>query len=271
MSEEAAQELEQPASHDDNVASSPTPDAELKPEGQEEASATDSPDEPKKPNKVQQRINQLTTKNYEEKQKNASLEARIKELESNTEKPKPDLVAPSSDDFDSEQEYQTANAQYYADVSLKATNDRIDTQTREAAQQTRQDSIQAKKSAFDENVSTKRDNFQDFEDVAYGHNFMDMDLAEQIFDMDKGPEVAYYLGSNLDEAERIFSLSERDRTRELTRLEYKVEALSPKRVSDAPDPIKPLGGSEVVDNVGKDGANLSTDEWQAWRNQQVHG
>ena len=50
---------------------------------------------------------------------------------------------------------------------------------------------------FNDNLDTKRDHFMDFESVAYGHSFMDMDLAEQIFDMDKGPEVAYHLPEQL--------------------------------------------------------------------------
>ena len=268
MSQDQSAEIQNTPSHDDNAAPSTAPEAESN-ELNAEASATEKTDQPEKKDRFQSRINQLTTKNFEERQRSATLEARDKEIEYNKPaEPKPDLVAPNPDTFDTDQEYQTANAQYYADVSLKATNDRIATQDQEAAQQTQRDSIQAKKVVFEANLADKRSNFEDFEDVAYGHTFMDMDLAEQIFEMDKGPEVAYHLGSNLDEAERIFALTPIQRARELTKLEFQVEALKPKVVSDAPDPITPLGNSEAVE---ADPDKMSADEWQKWRNKKVHG
>ena len=273
MSEEST--VVESDSHDDNADSSTAPEVEVKTEVEAEAGATEKPEVPKK-DRFQSRINQLTAKNHETEQRNVELESRIKALET---KPaaaeEPDLVAPNPNDFDTDQEYQTANAQYYAEVAGNAADARVNANNEATAQanerQTQQDSIKAKKSAFEEKLDSKRGHFEDFEDVAYGHQFMDMDLAEQIFDLDKGPEVAYHLGSNLDEAARIFALAPVQRARELTKLEFQVEALKPKVVSDAPDPITTLGNSESVDEVGVNGENLSTDEWQKWRNKQVHG
>ena len=274
MSEEST--VVESDSHDDNAAPSPAPEVEATVSTEAEASATEKT-EPHKKDGFQNRINQLTAKNYESEQRNVELEARLKALES---KPaaaaeEPDLVAPSPDNFDTDQDYQTANAKYYAEVSGRAADARVnannEASTQERERQTRQDSIAAKKSAFEESLASKREHFEDFEDVAYGHKFMDMDLAEQIFDLDKGPEVAYHLGSNLDEAARIFALAPVQRARELTKLEFQVEALKPKKVSDAPDPIKSLGNSESINEAGVNGENLSTDEWQKWRNKQVHG
>lgn len=273
MSTDLTGEVETP-SHDVNAESSTAPEAEVKPvEGQTEASATETPEEPKPVNKVQQRINQLTREKYEQRQENANLKARLDQLEQVTPEVKtPDRVAPNEDDFDSLQEYHTANAQYYAEVSGDAAQARVtasDSANKEATAQTqRQEAVKTKKAAFEANLDGKRANFEDFEDVAYGHNFMDLDLAEQIFEMKKGPEVAYHLGSNLDEAERIFSLTPVQRARELTKLEFQVEALKPKKVSDAPDPISPLGNSETVQT---DPDKMTADEWRAWRNKQIYG
>ena len=96
---------------------------------------------------------------------------------------------------------------------------------------------------------------------------MSMDMAERLMDMDKGPEVAYHLGSHLDEAERIFALDPINQAIELTKLEYKVEALAPKKVSDAPDPITPIGNAETVNKSEDD---MTDDEWLTWRNNQVN-
>ena len=270
MSEEAPVET---ASHDDNAAPSTAPEVEPNAlQAEVDTSAAETPEEPKKVNKVQERINQLTREKHEQRQENADLRARLEKIEAGPAVKAPDLVAPDPDKFDTDQEYQTANAQYYADVSLKATDDRLAVANEQTQQQTQRDAIQGKKAAFEENLASKRDNFQDFEDVAYGHNFMDTDMAVQIFDLDKGPEVAYHLGSHLDEAARIFALTPVQRARELTKLEFQVEALKPKVVSGAPDPITPLGNSEAVDESGKNGENIKdANEWREWRNKQLNG
>jgi chromosome segregation ATPase len=257
--------------HDDNAAPSVAPEAETE---QVEASAAENTEAPKKRNGVQERINKLTTKNYEERQRNAQLEERIKTLESSqpATPAKPDLAAPNEDDFNTHSEYQSAHAKFVAEAASNAAYDRIRAEQASAnevsAQDARQAELNGKKQAFEENLSTKREHFQDFEDVAYGHQFMDMDLAEQIFEMDKGPEVAYFLGANLDEAARIHALNPVQRARELTKLEFQTEALNPKIVSDAPNPINTLGNSEVVLT---DPEKMSADEWRTWRNKQVHG
>ncbi len=256
-------------SPDDSVDSSPTAEANTEVTTEVEASVAETHEEDKKPNRVQERINQLTREKYEEKQKREELEQRLRDLESNKpEVVRPNLAAPNEDDFDSYTDYQAANADYYAKVALKAADDRLAEANKAQEEQLRQQAIQSKKEAFDNKLQGKRENFEDFEDVAYGHNFMDLDLAEQIFDLDKGPEVAYHLGSHLDEAARIFALTPVQRARELTKLEFKVEALNPKKVSSAPAPINTLGNSEVVP-VDED--KMSADEWRAWRIKQLHG
>jgi|TARA_R100000501_G_C2617596_1_gene111082 hypothetical protein len=258
MSEVEQAQTENASGHDENVESSTTPEA-----------VTETTEEPKK-NKVQERINQLTRKNHEERQRTAELESRIKELESKAVQPKPEIVVPKEDDFEDYSQFQTAQAKYVADVAANTAYERLSTETanQTAAQQQAEDQrvLEGKKKAFDENVESKRANFEDFENVAYGHQFMDLDLANQIFDMDKGPEVAYHLGAHLDEAQRIFSLDPVSRARELTKLEFQVEALKPKKVSDAPDPINPLGGQE---KVSKNPDEMTTDEWLAWRHENL--
>jgi len=249
----------------ENVESTTTPEA------LEQGSAAETPEEKPKGNKVQERINQLTREKYEQRTKNQELEARLKELEARKVEPvKQELAAPKEDEYDDYSDYQTAQADYIAETATNRAYERMATEQQarvdSSNEQTRQETLHSKKKAFDQNVDTKRANFENFEDVAYGHDFMDTDLAEQIFDMDKGPEVAYHLGAHLDEAERIYALTPVQRARELTKLEYQVQALTPKKVSDAPDPIEPLGGSEAKEI---DPDSLSADEWQKWRIKQI--
>jgi hypothetical protein len=268
MSEEQAVELESTSTDAPIVDSSTTPESAtetaVQPEGQQE--------EPKKVNKVQERINQLTREKYEARQETAALEQRIRDLEANKpESKEPELIAPQEDDFEDYTQYQSANAEFVAKTAANAAYERISAENKrneEAAQATnQQQALETKKKAFDENVSSKKGNFEDFDNVAYGHQFMDLEMAERLFDMDKGPEVAYHLGSHLDVAEKIFSLDPVQRAIELTKLEFQVEALKPKVVSDAPDPITPLGNSEVVSKSEED---MSDSEWLSWRNNQIN-
>lgn len=269
MSEDLQEQIENAPSHDENAESSPAQEATVE---TTEASEAESTEAPKKSNGVQDRINQLTREKYEARQEKAELEARLKALEeSKPEVKTPELVAPNEDDYDDYQSYQSANAAFIAKTAEDAAYARIKAERQEdskaSEQSQRQEALKAKKVAFDENLSAKKENFQDFEEVAYGHTFMDTDLAEQIFEMDKGPEVAYHLGSHLDEAERIFSLDPVKRARELTKLEFRVDALKPKVVSDAPDPISPLGQAE---KVGQSQEDMSDDAWLDWRYKQLN-
>ena len=228
--------------------------------------------EPKKVNKVQERINQLTREKYEARQETAALEARIKQLETSTPVTKePEIAAPNEDDFDDHSKYQQANAKFVAETASNAAYDRItaENQVRDQAntETARQAELKAKKSSFDANLAEKRGNFEDFEDVAYGHQFMDTNMAERLFDMDKGPEVAYHLGSNLDVAEKIFALPPIQQAIELTKIEFQVDALKPKLVSGAPDPITPLGSAE---KVIKDEDDMTDAEWLEARYAQIN-
>jgi len=264
MSEEAEPEKVQDA---------PIAESSPAPEATPEIENVDVPEpEAKKVNKVQERINQLTREKYEARQETAALEERIKQLESKTVvKPDVEVVAPVEDDFDDYSQYQQANAKFVAETASNAAYDRItaEHQTRDQASKetARQAELKTKKATFDSNLAEKRGNFEDFEDVAYGHQFMSIDMAERLFDMDKGPEVAYHLGSNLDQAARIFALSPIDQAIELTKIEFQVKALKPKLVSGAPDPITPLGSAE---RVIKDEDDLTDAEWLEARYAQIN-
>lgn len=263
--------------HDDNADSSTAPEAETNPEvieGQAEAGATETPAEAKKPNPVQERINKLTREKYEARQETAALEERLKVLEANQPKPsKPgaEVKAPQESDYEDYNDFENAKTNHVAAVAADAAYERLAVETRESeelkAASTRQATQTSKKDAFNQNLDAKRGNFENFEEVAYGHQFMNNGMASRIFDMDKGPEVAYHLGSHLDEAEKIFAMPEVDQAVALAKLEMQVTALSPKMVSGAPDPISPIAGSESVQKSPED---MNDAEWLKWRYAQLN-
>ena len=90
---------------------------------------------------------------------------------------------------------------------------------------------------------------------------LNKDILDVIIDSDAAAKLINYLGSDLDEAARITSLPPVRMAREITKLEAKL-AGQPKKTSNAPEPIKPIGGSSK--NTKAPG-QMSDEEYAKWR------
>lgn len=91
----------------------------------------------------------------------------------------------------------------------------------------------------EEEVRTKYD---DFEQVAYNPNLaITPIMAEAIQASDVGPEVAYFLGTNPKEADRISRLSPFLQAKEIGKIEANLASNPPvKKSTSAPAPISPV-------------------------------
>lgn len=108
-------------------------------------------------------------------------------------------------------------------------------------------SVNAINDKYQDAVDSALDKYPDFVQVAHTHPFMTPDMAAVIKSSDVAIDLAYFLGTNLKEAERIFKLPPMLQVKELGKLEAKLEE-TPLRVakpSSAPDPIKPLSGGKA--------------------------
>jgi len=79
-------------------------------------------------------------------------------------------------------------------------------------------------------------------------------MAETIQSSDIGPELAYYLGSNPKDAERIARMTPLGQAKEIGKIEAKLAAEPPvKRTTSAPTPISPVtaraSGSPALDTT----------------------
>lgn len=99
---------------------------------------------------------------------------------------------------------------------------------------------------YQDAVDLALDKYPDFVQVAHTHPYMSSDMAAVIKGSENAVEMAYFLGTNLKEAERIFKLSPMLQIKELGKLEAKLEAAPPevKKSSSAPPPIKPIQGGK---------------------------
>jgi hypothetical protein len=96
--------------------------------------------------------------------------------------------------------------------------------------------------AYHEREEEARTKYDDFEQVAYNPTLkITIVMAQAIQASDAGPDVAYYLGSNPKETDRISRLSPILQAKEIGRIEAKIANDVPvKRTTSAPAPISPV-------------------------------
>ena len=96
--------------------------------------------------------------------------------------------------------------------------------------------------AYAEREDEARNKYDDFEQVAYNPGIRITEaMAEVIRSSEIGPDLAYHLGSNPKEADRISRLSPFLQAKEVGKLEARLTADPPtKKMSKAPVPISPV-------------------------------
>jgi hypothetical protein len=197
--------------------------------------------------------------------KRLAREQRKWEREQQAKQPPPRVPAevPPADQFDSTEAYAEALAERRAQELV---------QQREAAK--RQAEIIE---AYHDKEDEIRGKYDDFDQVAYNPQLRITDvMAETIRESDTGPELAYYLGQNPKEAERISRLSPFLQAKEIGKIEVKLAENPPvKKTSSAPAPISPvsarISNTGVVDTTDpRSTKNMSDSEWiEAERRRQI--
>lgn len=124
--------------------------------------------------------------------------------------------------------------------------------------------------AYHDREEEARNKYDDFEQVAYNPSLkITTVMAQTIQSSDIGPDVAYYLGANPKEADRISRLAPYVQAKEIGRIEAKL-ALEPmvKKTSSAPPPFTPVtasskGASTYDTTDPRSIKSMSTSEWIA--------
>ena len=163
---------------------------------------------------------------------------------------------PPPEQFDSTEAYAEALAQRKAEELL----------AQREAQRQQAEMLEA----YSELEEEARAKYDDFEQVAYNPRLPITDtMAQAIRASDIGPEIAYYLGSNPKEAERISRLPGILQAKELGKVEAKLASDPPtKKTSNAPAPITPVttrsaGGPAYDTTDPRSIKTMSTSEWIA--------
>ena len=168
-------------------------------------------------------------------------------------KPVAATPAPTADQFASVDEYAQALAE-------RKAQELIQQQELRRQQETLLESYQEREEAA-------REKYDDFEQVALNPRLPITTLmAQTIQASDIGPDIAYYLGSNPKEAERISRLPAFLQAKEIGKIEAKVSSNPPaKKTTAAPSPIKPVtarSASTTYDTTDpRSVKNMTTSEW----------
>ena len=124
--------------------------------------------------------------------------------------------------------------------------------------------------SYHEKEEQAREKYDDFEQVAYNPSLkISTVMAQTIQASEIGPDIAYYLGSNPKEADRISRLSPFLQAKEIGKIEAKVAASPPTRKpSSAPAPIEPVAarasGAPAYDTTDPRSIKaMSTSDWIA--------
>jgi len=205
----------------------------------------------------QARIDRLTREKYES-------EARVRELQEQLESTKPKTAdMPERAQYESYEDYIRAVAAHEAkEAFLSASKEQNEAYQTSLYQAEEHKLIQN----WEERKETARDKYEDYDEVTDVNVPVSQAMMRAILESEAGTDIAYYLGKNPAEAERILQLSTARQFIEIGKLELKVQA--PKKLtSGAPAPINALKGSGGVDTITPD--DKDDKKWLAWRNKQL--
>lgn len=234
-----------------------------------EVETPETPAQPKKKKGLQSRLNELTAEKYALKAENEARDKRILELQEQL-KAAPVTAEPgtvkSLEDFDFDQ---AAYLRYLAKEEAKGI---IEAQKATERQEQEQVKQQEKNKKWQDRQAAYAADRPDYQATAYNNplaQFYPKDLIDFVIESDVGPQLAYHLGQNLTDTDALIRMEPRERDRALSRIEAKLEAkptAQPRTFTQAPAPVKSLGGSGQVEKSPDD---MTMPEYNAWRKRQI--
>lgn len=247
---------------DDKPADDPDgkkPDGE---EGKDKETDKDAPDaddasEKRHQRRFEKRINRVTkrAKLAEERadsaeQRASKAERKLAELKAQNSKPKPE-------DFDRHEDYETA-LEKWTEGKKKPE---------EAPKQRKNPEFEEAFAEVTDSFEEGRKRHKDFDDLVLVDDLkITPPMVMAMADSDDPSEIAYYLGQHKDETARIAEMSPVRQAKEIAKIELKLSeekgkdkpsdkanpAQPPKKVTTAPEPVKPVSGNDASEKKLED-------------------
>jgi len=241
-------------------------DSEDEADGEKAEGEADEDGKPKKQSKtarknarIRQKIETLEEIARHESKRADEATARLHALTDDVGPP------PKREDFADDVEYGAKLAAYEADKLYTA---RTKKSTETNATEARDAANASKHVLFRERILALADRYPDIEARIFDNaNPVSPVMAEVLQDSERGPEIAYFLATHREEAQRIKSMSPPLAAYALGRIEATLDAPKPRTQSHAPPPPNILKGARAT--AQKDPDKMETDEWLVWRNAQL--
>lgn len=212
------------------------------------------------PKGVQKQLDKLKRQRYHAKQQ-AERERQEREywqkkaLEAEGHK-SVSTAKPTVEAFNTYEEYLEALSDWKVDQRLASERQQAEASKRETVSKTRVESYQKR-------VEQAVEKYDDYLDVAHGDHWTpSQQMVEAIQESEVGTDIAYWLGSHPEEAERIASLGQVAQYREIGKLEERLSKPPPKKVTKAPPPIDPSGNKS---SATKSPDSMEFHEFVEWR------
>lgn len=206
------------------------------------------------------RINRLTKEAAEAKARAEFFEKKFNENQATQKPAAPAEGAPTLAQFDYDPEkYAEAKSKFDTERARKAD---VEHQRSESARQEHQRLV----SGWAEKVEKGDSKYEDFDEkVGDLTKHMNIPAVAAIMEAENAEDVAYYLSTNPKEFERIVRLHPRTQVFEIGKLTAKLlaEPEKPQTPSEAPAPIRPVGGASSAST--KKLSELSQDEFEKKR------
>lgn len=273
MSEEQQNELE--VNEPDIEEREPAPE-----QSADEVEATDTSDdgedsaaERPKAKGVQKRIDELTANwRTTERDRDYWRELAMRNTQQQPQKQEQpaqpqEAPKPKEDDFQDYSTYLEALADWKADQKIQS---HFSEYQRRQQEQEQQRTEAQRQQAFQQKAQEFAKEKPDFQAVVSNPSVpINEPMKDAILESDMGPQIAYHLGQHPDKAAQIAGMSAYGAAREIGRLEAQLSVPEKPKVSQAPDPVEPVGGGS--ERNAKDPEKMTTKEWMDWRNKQVFG
>jgi len=215
-------------------------------------------EEPRKKNGYEK----LKLRLEKERAEKAELQAKLQEIQTKAPPAKTD-AEPKLEDFEDWSDFIKATAKYEASNALKETEKKTREQQLRAEAETKQKTFHEKSREYAKSVPDFGEAIEELDDSG----LMTPLVNQAIVESDMGPQLAYYLAQNPEEALKVSKMAYGEMNRYLGKLELKLEAKTPPKTTNAPPPITPARGSASA-SLNPYERDLTPEEYKAWRAKQ---
>lgn len=178
-----------------------------------------------------------------------------------------DKPRPRSDDFEDYAQYEDARDAW---LSEKAEHNAYHKAKAEIEESRRRQEAESHLASYNTWKRQGMEKYQDFEQVITSSGNVPEVMSQAVREANNSHEVAYYLGKNPQEFQRIASLSPIKQAMEVAQISVTLasKTVKPKTIPNAAPPITPVT-PKATPNVSL--ADMSMDDFIAYRNEQEFG